>query len=94
MATEQPLRLIDSIHLDRADDGTATAVDDRTLTAFHLNRTAYLITEALRSPCTVDQLTAVLADTAGCAAEEAAAAVAALVAQLGEMDWIGPASSR
>ncbi|MDT7788130.1 MAG: hypothetical protein QOF58_6549 [Pseudonocardiales bacterium] len=89
---EQILRLVDSIHLDPADDGTATAVDDRTLTAFHLNRTAYLVTDALRSPRTAEQLASVLAAAVGCATEKASAPVAVLLAELGKLGWIGPAS--
>lgn len=89
MPPAEPLRLVDALHLKPEPDGGAQVVDDRTFAAAHVNRSARILLEALQeSPRTEHDLTAVLAEAAECAPEEAAGPVAELVRELRGRGWV------
>ncbi len=82
------IRLASSIHLREEPEGGALVVDDRTLTAAHINRSAYLLFQALRRPRTLEDLAGILADAAKCPVSDAFASVAKLVEQATRLGWI------
>jgi hypothetical protein len=82
------LRLVDSLHLQLESDGTARVIDDRTFTAAHVNASARLLLEALREPCTVEDLQTILANAADCHPSETVTPVARLVEELVSYGWV------
>lgn len=80
-------RLIDALHLQPEGDG-ATIIDDRTLSAAHLNQAARVLLEALREPRTDYELVTILADAASCARPDAVAPVARLMDELSSLGWL------
>ena len=86
--SQRTMQLISSLHLQKEPDGGALVIDDRTLTAAHLNKAAYILLQALQQPRTQEDLVTILADAANCNADNAVAHVAQLVDELTEFDWI------
>jgi hypothetical protein len=82
------IRLASSIHLREEAEGGALVVDDRTLTAAHINKSAYILFQALGRPRTLEDLVSILADAAKCPVSEAFAPVAKLVAEATRLGWI------
>lgn len=87
---EGTIRLVGSLHLQKESDGSARVIDDRTFTAAHVNKAAYIILEALHERCTQQELVAILADAADCCVDDAVAPVARLVDELTAFGWIEP----
>ncbi|MFF7467367.1 PqqD family peptide modification chaperone [Streptomyces sp. NPDC008092] len=85
------IRLPGSVHLRPEPDGGAQVIDDTTFTAARVNRAARILLEALREPCTEQDLVTTLATAAGCSPAEAATPVARLLADLTAYGWIEPA---
>lgn len=82
------IRLASSIHLREEADGGALVIDDRTLTAARLNKSAYVLCQALSRPRTLEDLVSIFADTANCAVSEALAPVSKLIEAITRLGWI------
>lgn len=87
-ASNIKLRLAGSIHLRGEADGGALVVDDRTLTAARINRSAYVLFQTLAQPRTPLELAGVLAEASGCSLGEALAPVETLILEAGKLGWI------
>ena len=85
---EVKLRLADSIHFREEADGSVLVVDDRTLSAALINRSAYVLLQALAQPRTPRELAEILARASQCPLGEALAPVAKLVHEAGQLGWI------
>ena len=88
LSSSVKMRLITSLHLREEPDGSAVVIDDRTLTAAHLNKAATILLEALRQPRTRSELAVALADAANCAVDEAVPHVSRLVGDIEQLGWI------
>lgn len=82
------MQIISSLHLQKEPDGGALVIDDRTLTAAHVNKTAYILLQALHQSRTQEDLVTILSDAVNCDAGDAAAPVAQLVNELAALGWI------
>lgn len=82
------LQLIPDVHLQAQADGSAIVIDDRTFSAAHLNPAARIIVQALSEPRTQQELVEILAQAAGCDAEQATAPVASIVEDMEHFGWI------
>jgi hypothetical protein len=69
-------------------DGGALVVDDRTLTAARINKSAYVLFQALSQPRALGDLVHILAATAKCSASEAFTPVVKLVEEAARLGWI------
>jgi hypothetical protein len=82
------IRRASSIHLREEADGAALLVDDRTLTAAHINKSACILFQALDRPRTLGDLADILAGTVKCSASEAFLPVVKLVEQAVGLGWL------
>lgn len=85
---QRTMQLIAAVHLQEQPNGSALVVDDRTLTAAHLNKAACILLDALRRPRTQDELITLLAEAARCDFGDAVTPVARVVEQLTRLGWI------
>lgn len=86
--SRRTMQVISSIHLQEEPDGGALVIDDRTLTVARINKAAYVLFQALLQPRTQEDLITILAEAANCDVSDAAAPVARLVNELGNLGWI------
>jgi len=82
------IRLASSIHLREEPDGGALVVDDRTLTAARINRSAHVLFQALGRPCTLGDLVGIFADAVKCPVGEAFTPVVKLVEEAARLGWL------
>ncbi|WP_158014488.1 PqqD family peptide modification chaperone [Ralstonia solanacearum] len=84
----EAMQLVGSLHLEAEPDGGALVIDDRTLIAARVNKSAYLLLQALHQPRTLADLVTILTDAAQCNAAAAEASVAQLVDELVGLGWV------
>ena len=82
------IRLASSIHLKAETDGGALVIDDETLTAARINKSAYILFLALGRPHTLADLVSIFAETARCPVSEAFTSVAKLVDEAARLGWL------